>query len=59
MQIWNQTYDAFKPDPIKGTQLPPGIYHIIAELKIDWPYYYGIRFPDRHFGKETTITIEE
>lgn len=56
---WNQTYGIKNPNGPQYTPVPPGIYHIVVELEIDWMYYYGSRFPARHFGKETSITIEE
>ena len=58
IHTWNQTFGAFTPPSLYGTQVPPGTYHIVAELEIDWEYYHGTPFPMRHFRKETTITIE-
>jgi hypothetical protein len=56
---WNQTYGINIPNGPQYTSVPPGIYHVVVELEIDWMYYYGSRFPARHFGKETSITIEQ
>jgi hypothetical protein len=56
---WNQTYGENIPNGPQYTPVPSGIYHIVVELEIDWMYYYEPPFPARHFGKETSITIEQ
>ncbi len=56
--IWNQTKAAFFPPDEYGKPVEPGEYYIVAELLIDWKGYYGLPFPLRYFGAETTINIE-
>lgn len=58
---WNQSYNnknIFTPRYEYGEQVPPGIYHPVVELPINWQYYCGPQFRARNFGKETTITIK-
>ncbi|MBU0496396.1 MAG: hypothetical protein KKC68_05080 [Candidatus Thermoplasmatota archaeon] len=56
--IWNQTKAAFFPPDEYGKPVEPGEYYIVAELLINWKGYYGIPYPLRYFGAETTIHID-
>ena len=59
---WNQSYNnknVYTPRYEYGKQVPPGIYHPVVELPIDWTYYCGPQFRARNFGKEITILINK